>query len=109
MFDQLTKRFFWKPGLREFLAPMSVSNSFDLGIERFSKGIDNTRIDVVLSPKFMHHTQLWIRQKLSDYTADRKSAARTGSEGSHLVKIKEAYTGMMVVAVDLAKRNRDLT
>ncbi|MCP5407256.1 MAG: hypothetical protein H6963_02690 [Chromatiaceae bacterium] len=83
---------------------MSVSNSFDLGIERFSKGIDNTRIDVVLSPKFMHHTQLWIRQKLSDYTADRKSAARTGSEGSHLVKIKEAYTGMMVVAVDLAKK-----
>ena len=47
---------------------MAVSNSFDLGIERFSKGIDNTRIDVVLSPKFMHHTQLWIRQKLSDYT-----------------------------------------
>ena len=104
VFDQLKKRFFWQPGLKEFLAPMHVANSFDLGIEHFSKGIDNTRIDVVLSPKFMHHTHLWIRQELSDYTAGRKSGTRAGSDGSDLANIKDAYTGMMVVAVDLAKK-----
>ncbi|MCB1750736.1 MAG: hypothetical protein KDI74_03365 [Gammaproteobacteria bacterium] len=104
MFEQLKKRFFWQPVLTEFLAPMHVAHSFDLGIEHFSKGIDNTRIDVVLSPKFVHHTRIWIRQELADYTADRKNGARAGGDGSDLATIKEAYSGMMVVAVDLAKK-----
>ena len=104
MFEQLKKRLFWQPELNEFLAPMRVTNAFDLGFERFSKGIDNTRIDVVLSPKFMHHTHLWIRQELSEYTAGRPADARPRSDGSALMRLKEAYAGMMAVAVDLAKK-----
>jgi len=104
MLDQLKKSLFWQPGLKEFLAPMHVAQPFVLDVERFSKGIDNTRIDVVLSPQFVQHTHLWIRQQLSDYIADRQSDTQAGSDGSDLASIKEAYTGMMVVAVELEKK-----
>jgi len=105
MFDQLKKRFAWQPELREFLAPMHIAKSLSLGIERFSKGIDNTRVDVALSPKFMHHTRLWIRQELSDYVAVVQAGVISqSSDGSDLVSLKEAYSGMMVAAIDLAKK-----
>lgn len=101
MLEELKNRLIWKPRLTEFLAPMLSTSSFDIGIERFTKGIDNTRIDVLLSPKFTHHLRLWIQQELTEYSTGRQSSVRVVE--SDLEILKEAYSAMMVAAIDQEK------
>lgn len=103
MLEQLKKRLFWKPRLREFLAPMRSANSFEIGIERLTKGIDNTRVDVLLSPKFTSHLRLWMQQELTEYSTGRQATAR-GVE-SDLEILKDAYSAMMVAAIDQEKKS----
>ncbi|MCP5415906.1 MAG: hypothetical protein H6965_02320 [Chromatiaceae bacterium] len=101
MFDHLKIAFHWRPELDEFLAPLNIPNAFDPDIRFFSKGIDNTRIDVALSPQFMHHTKMWIRQELA------RLAVRGGSNDheENLADLKAAYSGMMIVAIEMAQKS----
>ena len=104
MFEKLLHSFSWQPELHEFLAPLRVEPALDSGISRFARGIDNTRIDVALSPRFMHHAHLWIRQELTSHTASGSIGRSNVHDENHLAAFKGTYIGMMRAAVDLAKR-----
>ncbi|WP_295461249.1 hypothetical protein, partial [uncultured Thiodictyon sp.] len=41
----------WRPSLAEFNAPLTRPAPWPLSLAAFGKGIDNTRIDCLLSPR----------------------------------------------------------
>ena len=91
MFEQLSKHLFWQPDLDTFVAPLRVEQPLKLRIDRFPQGIDNSHVDVALSPKFVHHTHLFVRRDLMNEIAENHwGISSPVSEVSDLQAVREA-------------------
>ena len=106
MISRLRRRLFWAPSVDQFIEPLRASSPFKLRIDRFPRGVDNTHIDVVLSPRFTQHAKLLVKNSIrrelaQSYWGEPKSAP----DSENLHAMREAYVGMMELAVDRARRS----
>lgn len=60
----MDKLFRWHPDMDEFTQPLQARKPFKLLYERLPTGIDNHRIDVVLSQEFMDRCRLYVRRAM---------------------------------------------
>jgi len=96
----------WQPDIEEFSAPLRQPTPFTCLLERFSKGIDNTHHDVVLSPSFTERVQLFARRTLAHETLlNDWGESPPAPDSKEIQLIREDYIGMMEVAVDQARKN----
>jgi len=106
MFKQLSKRFFWQPDLDAFVAPLRIERPLQLRIDLFPQGIDNSHVDVALSPKFIHHTHLFVRRDLMNQIAQNHwGMSPPVPDVSDLQAMRTAYAGMMEAAIEKARDN----
>ncbi|WP_241087479.1 hypothetical protein [Candidatus Vondammii sp. HM_W22] len=98
--------FRWQPSVDEFVAPLHLKTVFQPLIDRFPKGIDNTRLDVVLSLEFTSQTQLMVRRALlHDVAENYWGESPPLPDNKDVQYFREAYTGMMELAVDRARKH----
>ncbi len=106
MFERLSKRFFWQPDLDAFVAPLRIQRPLKLRIDLFPQGIDNSHVDVALSPKFIHHTHLFVRRDLMNEIAENYwGVSPPVPDVSDLQVMRTAYAGMMEAAIEKARDN----
>lgn len=109
MFENLKKRFYWQPEPEAFIAPFFIQETLGPRTEGMSKGIDNTHIDVALSPRFMEHTHLLVRQELLEFVADQRwGSSRTNVSATDLQVVRDEYIGMMTLAVNMVRETSRL-
>jgi hypothetical protein len=96
----------WKPDVEEFTAPLSTPRPFRFRIERFSKGIDNAHIDVLLSPRFTQYATQLIRNTLG-YDAKVNLWRERGSppDARQVENFTKAYAGMMETGTGHARKS----
>lgn len=98
--------FRWQPDVDEFVAPLRLKTVFQPLIDRFPKGIDNTRLDVALSLEFTSRTQLMVRRALlHDVTENYWGESPPPPDNKDVQYFREGYTGMMELAVDRARKH----
>lgn len=98
--------FRWQPDIDEFVAPLRLKTAFQPLINRFPKGIDNTRLDVALSPEFTARTELMVRRALlHDVTENYWGESPPAPDNKDVQYFREGYTGMMELAVDRARKH----
>jgi len=109
MFDRLNKRFLWQPDPEEFIAPLRRAVPVQIHLDQFPLGIDNTRIDVTLSPIFMTRARLFVRRRLlHDSVRQQWLEPPAAPDASDLQAFRDAYVGMMEVGVEQARRNEQI-
>ena len=95
-----------QPDIDEFIAPLRLKTAFQPLIDRFPKGIDNTHLDVALSPEFTSRTQLMVRRSLlHDVTENYWGESPPAPDNKDVQYFREGYTGMMELAVDQARKH----
>ena len=105
MLEWLKPRFLWQPDLDEFVAPLRPARPLNLHLDAFPIGIDNTRIDVALSPMFMTRARLFVRRRLlHDSVGQQWLQPPAAPDASDLQAFRDAYVGMMEMAVEEARR-----
>lgn len=98
--------FYWWPEIEVFTAPLRHKLPFDLLLSKFPRGIDNTRIDVVLSSEFTQKARLMVKgAMLHDVTENYWGEAPPPPDTREMQLLWESYTGMMELAVDRARKN----
>jgi len=96
----------WQPDIDEFITPLRQTAGFECRLDRFPKGIDNTRYDVVLSPEFTERTQQFVRRTLAhESLVNDWGEPPPAPDNQEAQQIQEGYVGMMEVAVDQARKN----
>ncbi len=105
MFPKLTRRIPWQPDRGQFLASLHFAPSCELRLHLFSKGVDNARIDVALSPEFIGRaTVLARRSLLHDISENYWGRCVPAPDISEILSVQESYAGMMEVAVDRSRK-----
>ncbi|MBL3591371.1 MAG: hypothetical protein JMN24_16525 [gamma proteobacterium endosymbiont of Lamellibrachia anaximandri] len=101
MGKRLKKLFHWQPGRAEFLSPLRKLSRPDLPLERFQIGIDNTHIDIFLSPKISATASELVRRIVNEDLA-RNNWGEVGPEASSkdFDAFRDAYSGLMEVVVE---------
>ncbi|MCU7959279.1 MAG: hypothetical protein KZQ58_04625 [gamma proteobacterium symbiont of Bathyaustriella thionipta] len=99
--SSLRNHFFWTPTDAEFSAPFQSPTIFEQRLDRLRRGIDNTHVDVQLSTQFQSRALGLVRQMLEDETTQTNSA---NTDRQTEDAFRDAYTGMMVVAIDDARQ-----
>ncbi|MGZ8216906.1 hypothetical protein, partial [Methylomagnum sp.] len=103
-FDFLLK---WRPGAEEFTAPLAIPPPFQSKLDRFSKGIDNAHIDVILSAKLMESARQLIRAMIKH---DVNETLAWGWDWvlppgpKDIESFQQAYVGVMEAAVGTARQ-----
>ncbi|MES9859158.1 MAG: hypothetical protein ABW166_21610 [Sedimenticola sp.] len=99
------KLFNWRPEIEEFSAPLRQKQPFKLLFSKFPRGIDNARIDVVLSLEFTQKVHLMVRRDLlHDVTKNYWGEAPSATDNEDVQAVGDSYIGMMEVAVDRARK-----
>jgi hypothetical protein len=105
MIDSLKRRFCWQPDADQFTGPLRSTSPFKLRIDLFRRGVDNAHIDVVLSPRFMQHAKMLVRHSLQKELTGKYPGNLVGAPNNgDLQAVREAYVGMMELAVDRSRK-----
>lgn len=100
---------YWRPEIEEFSAPLRQKQPFHLLFSKFPRGIDNTRVDVVLSSRFTEKTELLVRRALlHDVTENYWGEAPAAPDNQDMQEVGESYIGMMELAVDRARKRSSM-
>ncbi|MCP3868383.1 MAG: hypothetical protein GY703_09865 [Gammaproteobacteria bacterium] len=106
MFEKLTRRTSWQPHLKQFLAPLHAYQPYEMQLYQYPKGVDNTHIDVTLSPEFTSRAELLVRRTLLyEISENYWGKAVSAPAASEVQSVQDAYTGMMEVAVDKSRKS----
>jgi class 3 adenylate cyclase len=96
----------WQPDIEEFSAPLRKPRPFRFLGDAFPRGIDNTHIDVVLSPEFIGRSRLFVRRALlHDVTRNYWGERPSPPDARDLQAVRDGYAGMMELTVDRARKN----
>ncbi|MEJ1353283.1 MAG: hypothetical protein RPU52_04035 [Candidatus Sedimenticola sp. (ex Thyasira tokunagai)] len=105
----LGKLFYWRPEIEEFCKPLRCKQPFDLLFSKLPRGIDNTRIDVVLSQEFTQKTRLMVKRALlHDVTKNYWGEAPPPPDKQDVQAVGDCYIGMMELAVDRARKRSSM-
>ena len=109
MFERLKQHFIWQPDVEELVAPLRRAAPVRIYLDQFPLGIDNTRIDVALSPIFMTRARLFVRRRLlHDSVRQQWLEPPVAPDASDLHAFRDAYVGMMEVGVEQARKQQQL-
>ncbi len=105
----LGKLLYWRPEIEEFCKPLRCKQPFDLLFSKLPRGIDNTRIDVVLSQEFTQKTRLMVKRALlHDVTENYWGEAPPPPDNQDVQAVGDCYIGMMELAVDRARKRSSM-
>jgi len=95
----------WQPTREEFTASVRGPSVPPLRLDRFSRGIDNTRIDVTLSREMIARASALVRQILKYELGRQKlGPVATGPEWRDFEAFGEVYQGLAERAIDRARQ-----
>lgn len=106
MFSRLNKLLFWEPSAEEFTAPLRTGAAFRMRLDLFPRGVDNTHIDVLLSPAFQRRARLLTRRLLEHESSEEYwGEPPPAPEASEFRAMQQGYAGMMERTIDRARRH----
>lgn len=109
MVSRIDRFFRWRPDSEEFSRPLQIKTPFKLLFDRLPTGIDNHRIDVVLSQEFMDRARLFVRRSLlHDVTENHWGEPPPPPDNKDLQAVREGYSGLMELTVDRARKHNRL-
>lgn len=98
----------WQPHPTDFMALMQPVKRWPVQMDRYSRGIDNTRIDVNLDPQFAETATTLVRSMVRYDVASRYWSEAEGQPAStDLQKFRNAYRDLVEGAIK-RKRLEDL-
>ncbi len=96
----------WRPERKEFLAPLSVPSPCADLLSGFPRGVDNVRVDVLLSKRFVELASEWVRTLLQQRLGElhQWNGEPFGSTAKDLEhRFREAYVALQQVAIERAR------
>ena len=95
----------WIPGVDEFEARLEKLNLPPVRLDRFSRGIDNTHIDIVLSQTFVAKSRILVRRLLRHEIGKRHWREVTSLPERHEVEaFLQAYAAMFELVLEKARK-----
>jgi hypothetical protein len=105
----LEKLFRWAPDAEEFSKPLQKKTPFKLLFDRLPMGIDNNRIDVLLSQEFMDRCRILVRRSLlHDVTENYWGEPPPPPDNKDIQAVRDGYAGLMELTVDRARKHNRL-
>lgn len=100
------ERFFrWIPDTEEFSKPLQKKTPFKLLFDRLPVGVDNNRIDVLLSQEFMDRSRILVRRSLlHDVAENYWGEPPPPPDNKDIQAVREGYAGLMELTVDRARK-----
>lgn len=91
----------WRPSLAELTAPMARPRSWDISLEPFGKGIDNARVDCLLSPRFRQRATDIVRKLIrEELTALSRRVPDQLVSTQDLALFRGTYLGLFDATLD---------
>ncbi len=104
MLNKLKKIFRAQPDIDDLFSSLRVPMPFRFSLERIPKGIDNTHLDVYLSPDFTSSARIMVRRMLlHDIGVNSWGESHPPPSVRDLTNFKQAYTGLMEAGVGRAR------
>jgi len=106
---KIEKFFRWAPDAEEFSKPLQIKKPFKLLFDRLPIGIDNNRVDVLLSQEFMDRCRLLVRRTLlHDVSENYWGEPPPPPDNKDIQAVREGYAGLMELTVDRARKHNRL-
>ena len=101
----LKKNFQWQPDRETFEGPLRKKKRFSDRLDLFQLGVDNTHIDVTLSPEFVRRARLYVKAVcFHDVKTNCWKKSAPGPERRTVEALRQSYAGLMELAVDRARK-----
>lgn len=105
MLNNLKKIFSSQQDTDDLFASLPAAAPLRFSFDRMPKGVDNTHIDVYLSPQFTNSTRILVRRMLlHDIGENSWGEAHPPPAVRDLDNFEEAYTGLMEAGVSKARK-----
>ncbi|MGA7980518.1 MAG: hypothetical protein WCA32_09840 [Chromatiaceae bacterium] len=93
----------WRPTLAELAGPFKQPHPWRVSLDRYTRGIDNTHVDVLLSPRFSGGVRELVRKLfLEDVGSQRRRAPDHLVNAGELDAFRESYVALFEAAFEHA-------